>query len=407
MLGARLATSATIRAAIIAYGTLLIASSPSLPCRGWFARSTLSPMGRSPTRSSACRLPRRYRRRATTVAGSAICRGRRGRVDRGVHRDRRVRGGARVFAFAAMAEWLPQAPFDPQRVVRQNPAALVQLPRPQPDRLFMIRATDDVERCACLWGRGFCWRCRRRDPVGTLIILFWTNVDLTSSAVDPAAGRADVWCSARCRSRVFRCRRACRTRTPSCKRTSPNLVIKAPCASHNTRRLRPAWTATCARTCGSHALFVHLPLVFLIANLGQVVLYAASRLIVDGNLTLGEWQQFSLYLVYVFFPLGNLGFISLMSQAAASAERIFGFLTRRTKPRRASARSRWGRCRARRLRERVVPLLPHGETLKDVSFEAKPGQMIALSRDRQRQDDHHQSAAALLRRDRGPRADRR
>src|SRR5690606_34324388 len=70
------------------------------------------------------------------------------------------------------------------------------------------------------------------------------------------------------------------------------------------------------------------PPVFLIANRGREVLrYAASRLTGDGNLTLGEWQQFSLYLVYVFFPLGNLGFIiSLMSQAAASAERIFEIL---------------------------------------------------------------------------------
>ena len=60
--------------------------------------------------------------------------------------------------------------------------------------------------------------------------------------------------------------------------------------------------STAPEPADQHALFVHLPLVFLIANLGQVVvLYAASRLIVDGNLPLGEWRQFSLYLVYVFF----------------------------------------------------------------------------------------------------------
>ena len=47
----------------------------------------------------------------------------------------------------------------------------------------------------------------------------------------------------------------------------------------------------------------------------------------NGTLNLGEYQKFSLYLVYVFFPLGQLGFIiSLMAQAAASAGRVFEIL---------------------------------------------------------------------------------
>ena len=67
------------------------------------------------------------------------------------------------------------------------------------------------------------------------------------------------------------------------------------------------------------------PFIFLIANLGQAaVLYFGGRQIINGTLTLGEWQKFSLYLIYVFIPMGQLGFIiSLMAQAGASAERIF------------------------------------------------------------------------------------
>ena len=67
------------------------------------------------------------------------------------------------------------------------------------------------------------------------------------------------------------------------------------------------------------------PVVFLIANLGQsAILYFGGQQIVYGTLTFGEWQKFSLYLMYVFFPLGQLGFIiSQMSQAAASAQRIY------------------------------------------------------------------------------------
>ena len=69
-------------------------------------------------------------------------------------------------------------------------------------------------------------------------------------------------------------------------------------------------------------------MIFLIANLGQAaVLYFGGRQIIGGTLTLGEWQKFSLYLVYLFFPLGQLGFIiTLMSQATASAKRIFEIL---------------------------------------------------------------------------------
>ena len=54
------------------------------------------------------------------------------------------------------------------------------------------------------------------------------------------------------------------------------------------------------------------------------MLYFGGRQIIGGTLTLGEWQKFSLYLIYVFIPMGQLGFIiSLMAQAGASAERIF------------------------------------------------------------------------------------
>src|SRR6185312_4193266 len=57
------------------------------------------------------------------------------------------------------------------------------------------------------------------------------------------------------------------------------------------------------------------------------VLYFGGRQIIGGTLTVGEWQKFSLYLAYLFMPMGQLGFIiNLMSQASASAERIFEIL---------------------------------------------------------------------------------
>jgi ATP-binding cassette subfamily B protein len=68
-----------------------------------------------------------------------------------------------------------------------------------------------------------------------------------------------------------------------------------------------------------------MPLVFLIANLGQAgVLYVGGTQIITGALSIGEWQEFALYLMYLFFPIASFGFIiTQMGQAGASADRIF------------------------------------------------------------------------------------
>jgi ATP-binding cassette subfamily B protein len=124
------------------------------------------------------------------------------------------------------------------------------------------------------------------------------------------------------------------------------------------------------------------PFVFLIANLGQaLVLYAGGRQIIQGTLTLGEWQKFSLYLVYVFFPMGMLGMIiSQMSQAAASARRVYEILDARS-----DVGDRPGAIPLPPIRGRVrfenvgFRYFDSGESvLSEVDFEAQPGQTIAL-----------------------------
>jgi len=124
------------------------------------------------------------------------------------------------------------------------------------------------------------------------------------------------------------------------------------------------------------------PVVFLIANLGQsAILYFGGIQIVNGTLTFGEWQKFSLYLLYVFFPIGQLGFIiSQMSQAAASAQRIYEILDAKSDV-------------ANKLNAMTLPAVEGrvqfdnvsfryfgggDAALKNVSFTAQPGQTIAL-----------------------------
>jgi ATP-binding cassette subfamily B protein len=124
------------------------------------------------------------------------------------------------------------------------------------------------------------------------------------------------------------------------------------------------------------------PLIFLISNLGQaVVLYFGGRQIIDGTLTLGEWQKFSLYLAYLFFPLGQLGFIiNLMSQASASAQRIFEILdTKNEIEDRPGARTLESISGQVEFDEVTFRYFKGGDAvLNQVSLVAEPGQTVAL-----------------------------
>ena len=125
-----------------------------------------------------------------------------------------------------------------------------------------------------------------------------------------------------------------------------------------------------------------MPTIFLLANLGQaVVLYFGGGQIIAGTLTLGEWQKFSLYLVFVFIPVGQLGFIiTQMSQAAASAGRIFEILDARSEvadePGSRPLPTVQGRVEFKQVTFRYFG----GETpvLDRVSFTAQAGQTVAL-----------------------------
>ncbi|MBI4672742.1 MAG: ABC transporter ATP-binding protein [Chloroflexi bacterium] len=124
------------------------------------------------------------------------------------------------------------------------------------------------------------------------------------------------------------------------------------------------------------------PIIFLMANLGQAaVLYFGGRQIVEGTLTLGEWQKFSLYLAFVFFPMGHLGFIiNLMSQANASAQRIFEILDTENEVQDKPGARALGEIKGDVKFENVgFRYFKGGDpVLAQVSFHARAGQTIAL-----------------------------
>ncbi len=124
------------------------------------------------------------------------------------------------------------------------------------------------------------------------------------------------------------------------------------------------------------------PVIFLIAQLGQVaLLYFGGRQILDGTLSLGDYQKFSLYVIYVFFPLGQLGFIiSLMAQAGASATRVFEILDAKSdvtdKPNAIHLPPIQGTLE---FKDVTFRYFGGGDpVLQNVTFEAKPGTTVAL-----------------------------
>jgi ATP-binding cassette subfamily B protein len=124
------------------------------------------------------------------------------------------------------------------------------------------------------------------------------------------------------------------------------------------------------------------PLIFLIANLGQATtLYAGGKQIIQGTLTLGEWQEFSLYLIYLFFPIAQFGFIiTQFGQAAASASRIFEILDAKSdvtdKPGATTLPQVQGHVQFENVTFRYFG--SGDPVLRSVSFEARPGETVAL-----------------------------
>ena len=199
---------------------------------------------------------------------------------------------------------------------------------------LMIRATDDVERLRLFLGQGLLMAVQSLLMFSAaLVILLLTNVRMTliilpvlplalvvfmgfSGLAMPLFNQVQI--------------RLSRLNTILQENLAGIKVIKA-------FAREPEQLARFARSADDlmemqikvARLFAFLfPLVFLLANLGQaIILYFGGRQIISGTLTLGEYQKFSMYLMFVFFPLGMLSMIiTQMSQAAVSARRIFDIL---------------------------------------------------------------------------------
>ncbi len=253
---------------------------------------------------------------------------------------------------------------------------------------LMIRATDDIEKVRLFIGQGLVQLAGAIVLiVGTLIIMFNTNAQLAwvalpilpvamivfmvfGSLIQPLFSRVQMKLSA--------------LNTVLQENLAGIRVIKAFTREPSEqRKFRAAADALMNQQLGVSRVFTFLfPLVFLIANLGQaLILYYGGRQIIAGTLTLGQWQEFSLYLIYLFLPIAQFGIIiTQLGQASASASRIFEILDAKSdvvdKPDAKTLPPVQGRVTFDKVTFRYFS--SGAPVLKNVSFEALPGQTVAL-----------------------------
>jgi ATP-binding cassette subfamily B protein len=253
---------------------------------------------------------------------------------------------------------------------------------------LMIRATDDVEKVRLFIGQGLLMAAQALVMLtATLIILTFTNprLMLTVLPVLPLALVLFMVFGAIAQPLFTRVQVKLSALNTILQENLAGIRVVKAFAREPEQQVRFERSAddlmgqqiTVAR------LFTFLfPLVFLIANLGQAaVFYFGGQQIIQGTLTFGEWQKFSLYLVYVFFPLGMLGMIiTQMSQAAASAQRVFEILDTQSEVRDKPGAPALGSIEGRVAFEGVTFRYFGGgdPVLADVDFDIQPGQTVAL-----------------------------
>jgi ATP-binding cassette, subfamily B, multidrug efflux pump len=253
---------------------------------------------------------------------------------------------------------------------------------------LMIRATDDVEKVRLFIGQGLLQLVGAVILLtGTIIILFTSNVSLAwaSMPILPVAIVIFVIFATLAQPMFAKVQQKLSYLNTVLQENLAGIkVIKAFTREKEQQaKFKQAADETMEQQIAVSRLFTFLfPFVFLVANLGQAaILYLGGKQIIAGTLSLGAWQEFSLYLMYLFFPIMMFGMIvTQMGQASASAERIFEILDAKSdivdKPGVVKLPEVKGEVKFENVTFRYFG---GGEpVLNNVSFEAKPGETIAL-----------------------------
>ena len=253
---------------------------------------------------------------------------------------------------------------------------------------LMVRATDDVEKVRLFIGQGLMFLVQAFVLLGgTLLILFMTNTRLALVVLPllPITLILFMFFGAASQPMFALVQAKLSTLNTILQENLAGIkVIKAFAREESEQaKFNRAADDVMDQQIAVTRLFAFLfPFIFLVANLGQAaVLYFGGRQIISGTLTLGEWQEFSLYLIYLFLPLAQFGIIiTQMGQASASAERIFEILDTKNdvtdKPDAVTLPPIQGKVI---FEDVTFRYFSSGEpVLRQVSFEVEPGQTVAL-----------------------------
>ena len=253
---------------------------------------------------------------------------------------------------------------------------------------LMIRATDDVEKVRLFIGQGLVLALQSFVLlIATLLVLWFSNPTLTLVVLPilPLAFAVFTIFGAVAQPMFMAVQVRMSALNTVLQENVAGLKVVRAFGREPEEQIRFAGAAGALFTQQlkvARAFSFLFPIAFLIANLGQAaVLYFSGRQIIGGTLTVGEWQKFSLYLAYVFLPMGQLGFIiNLMSQASASAQRIFEILDTRSEiENRPGAVELDGISGHVQFEQVTFRYFKGGEpVLSDVTFEVQPGQTVAL-----------------------------
>ncbi len=251
---------------------------------------------------------------------------------------------------------------------------------------LLSRAIQDVDRIRFLTGRA---TLRIAESVvlliGTAAILFWMNPQLALLAVatTPLLAYRSLSFGRRIRPLSLAIQRQLGALTT---RLEQNLrgarVVKAfaqePAEIERFDRENERWFDLSAESARLTA--VNGPLLNLIANIGAIfILWYGGRLVIERQLSIGELVAFMTYMAQLVGPVRLLGqIIPAVAQAGAAAERIFEILDAAPDVHDAPDAIALPPVAGHVRFERVSFAYGRHQIFKDITFEAQPGQIVAL-----------------------------
>ncbi len=126
---------------------------------------------------------------------------------------------------------------------------------------------------------------------------------------------------------------------------------------------------------------INMPTMVLLISIPTIfILWYGGQQVVAATMTIGEVTQFILYVGMLMMPIRRLGMmVNLYSRTASAGQRILEILDTESAVKEKRGASELGRVKGHVLFENVSFSYDKiGPTLKNVSFEVQPGQLVAL-----------------------------